>query len=201
MKISGNTKLSTGQYDDLIINGNAVLNGKITCTSLSLSGQLKGQDLSCKEYVNAMGNCHFSKSISAEKITSLGNLVCDENIFANEKLLVKGTIICRGQIKSKEVDIKFEGKNKISKILSDKTTINIKKSKKFLKKIPLISKIVKNANVNYIESEFINIEYVTCPFVKGRIVVVGNGCKIDKVEYVDQIVVSKKAKITTTEKI
>ena len=60
--------------------------------------------------------------------------------------------------------------------------------------------IKRRLTASSIEGDEIFLEYVTCPYVRGRSVIIGKGCNIGTLEYSESLSASPKSKIGNAEK-
>lgn len=229
MKISGSSKIPSGEYEGISASGSTRLFGLIKCTSFSTSGRLRGEDIECSEDFKSSGRVSLN-SINAKNIKASGTFLCSGDISASVKIRCTGKFKCNGAVEAsffqttgsarigKDIKAqKLESKgaldsdgaiiaNEISVCanLSAKSLIGGKISVSVNKTRKPFKKlrILRNARIDScIEGDEISVEYITCPKVTGRVVKIGDGCEIDTVEYSESIELSKRAKIGKLEKI
>lgn len=227
MRIAGAGKIPQGEYEKISISGSGKLFGKVLCTSFKASGSSKGESIECKESFNVSGSASFNENIKANdihvsgSITTGGNMVAEESIsifgalkcgsavkcntfsvagsssvtgdIEAEGLTVKGVCNCDGLINAENIDIKADRLMNIGSIGGSNIKIGRKPISIFLSRRTVVA--------SSIEGDDISLEYVTCPSVVGRVVEIGDGCKIDLVQYSEEIKISPKATVGKTEKI
>ena len=204
-KISGCGTLSSGKYDEIIASGAIKLEGDISCASLCASGSLKADKLSCDGALKIAGAASFSGDVFAKSIgisgafKTSGCISCGEltargavkalgNISADEKLDVHGAIKSEEEIASKEICVIFDSDSELTKVRGEK--IEIKPQRRFWlfkRKCYVLSSV---------EGGEISLEYVTSPKVSGARVKIGDGCRIDLLEYSESYEISPKAKVS-----
>ncbi len=192
--------------EGITLSGSASFSGEVKAETVSISGSF-----SCAGNVTADGNfiCSGSakckKSLKTDKLKLAGSLEVGEDIEA-ENVKADGTLNCAGLLNAENIEIKFDRGMNIGSIGGSKISIIREKRRKFREKLPLFSLLVKKVNGNVcvegsVEGDEIALECVTCPRVAGRVVSIGAGCRIDLVQYSDQIEISPQANVGKTEKI
>ncbi len=227
MRISGSGKIPSGEYEKISISGSGRLYGTVRCVSFSASGTSNGESIECAESFRISGSCSFSDDIAAMEIHSSGSLFCGGNLTAKGKLICHGSTKCGESIRCEQLsvagtlnvggDIEAE-RVKSAGVLNCEGLLNaesIELSADRLMKIGSIGGgniIIRRKYFSLfrsrraivassIEGDDISLEYVTCPRVAGRIVVIGKGCKIDLVQYSESVEISPRAKVGRVEKV
>ena len=227
MRVSGKGKIPPGEYNKITLRGSGTLHGKVLCAALRASGSTKGEEIECTERFKASGRVRFSGDIISPQIRVAGSLSCNGSLIAKDRLSCHGSAKCAKSIKCTHLShsgtllvgadieaesVRISGSLHCEGLLNagstylqaDKTmhvesiggsSIHIKRKR--FSVIPKRRVIVSSA----IEGDELTLEYVTCPRVTGRRVLIGKGCKIDLVQYSDSLELSPKAKCGKTEKI
>ena len=210
MRIAGSGTIPPGEYDKVTMRGSGRLFGEVQCTSFSASGSCKGESIACAEGFKASGRAAFSKNIKAKNIRASGSFSCDGNLAAEELLRVFGSLHAGGSVEAKSVHIvgglECEGALRAEDIMlqADKLmSVGSMRGNTILLKRKRVSIFPKRRVIvsAAIEADAPTLEYVTCPRVTGRVVVIGKGCKIDLVQYSEEIQISPKATVGKVEKI
>ena len=137
---------------------------------------------------------------TAERLVSVGG-----DIEA-DKLKIKGALHCEGFIHAKETDIRFNSKTRLGTVNSSKVSIRLKTGKKILQCVYLFPLFIKKLRARTIvnmgiSGDDVQVEHIVCPHVTGKKVRIGRGCKIDLVQYSEEIKISKNSKVGKVEKI
>ena len=188
------------------LSGNATFSGKVTAQELKASGKAAfGGDAFVKKSLRLSGNVKCTGDMKAEDINSSGALSVGGDMDA-EKLKIKGALHCEGFIHAKETDIRFNSKTRLGTVNSSKVAIRLKTGKKILQCVYLFPLFIKKLRARTIvnmgiSGDDVQVEHIVCPRVTGKKVRIGRGCKIDLVEYSEEIKISKNSKVGKVEKI
>lgn len=213
-EISENEEIFFGVGDLIVVktvdNPEKLKAGEVKCTSLSASGSVNGDALVCSGDVKISGASSFSGEVRAKSISVAGafraksNISCDEitakgiikaagEVSALSKIEIHGAVKSEETLSAPEIFIKFDSDVELTSVKGTKISITpLRKFKLFKRKCITLSSI---------EGDDIELEYVTCPRVSGKNVKIGNGCRIELLEYSEGIDVSDKAKIRKTQRI
>ena len=182
--------------------GAASFTGNISAKTISSSGTLSCDgDTTAEGKISCAGSAKISGNVKCEQISVGGSMKLAKDLEA-EKISVQGSIECDGLMNAEEIDIKAQGRVSLGSVGGSKINISVRKAKRFFASLSIFSGVVKNAVVKTsVEGDEIFLEYVNCPRVTGRIVTIGDGCKIDLVQYSETIEISPTAKIGRTENL
>ena len=222
MHISGAGRSAPGKYENICVSGSGKLCGHIHCTGLRTAGACSGESLDCTGTVKSAGSCSFSGDVSVSKLSCCGSFSCGGSIRCDslsiygsvrikedvtaEAATVHGAIHCNGLLNAETIHIKNDGGSHIGSIGGSTVTIHPEHSERIFLKFPLLSKLLKKKwqtirIENAIEADTIELINVIAPRVSGRVVTIGEDCRIDLVQYSEQIEISPKAKVGRTEKL
>ncbi len=190
--------------DKMKIAGSCGFSEDIAAHNVKIAGSFKcGGKFYATGEVKCAGSAKFEKGLKCVNLETAGSIKVNEDIEA-ETINASGGIRCPGLINAEKININIE--NSISEIGSiGGSTLTIRKRciqnlsawlMKFFRKTD--GKVVIS---NEIECDMIDIEAVTAPKVTGRIVKIGDDCKIDLVQYTETVEVSPNATVGKTEKI
>ena len=126
-----------------------------------------------------------------------------------ETAKIRGTINCAGLVNAEEVDMEYEGDSEIGSIGGSKIMIYKRHGSEKKKKVrlPLFSRLVGKVTdgdvrvKTSIEGDEIALEGVIAPRVSGRVVAIGAGCRIELVQYSEQVEISPEATVGRTERV
>lgn len=205
IRISGRGDIPSGEYEKISVSGKGVLHGSVRAISFKSSGTVRGENLDA-ETIKASGRARFEGNITAKSIRASGSLSCNniecedlttfgslkvnDNIEANN-LKLEGYLKCKGHIKAENIKIVADRMVSVGSVEGKNITIK-RKRLSLLKRGAVVSSSV--------EGESLSLSYVTCPYVDGKSVEIGRGCKIGLVKYSEEIKVSKGAVVGKIEK-
>ena len=199
---SGSVKGESIECSEIIkTSGSAKFSGNVKAKSLSTSGSfLCSDNISVSEKISCSGSFKCDESLKCNKLSQSGKLIVNGNIEA-ESISASGKLICRGLVNAGTLDAGCSRLN-VNNIGGSKISITLGWFNRAIKKIPLISRLVRNAVIkNSVEGDEISVEYIDCPRVIGKNVKIGFGCRIDLVEYTESIEISRFARIGKVQKI
>ena len=223
--ISGSGRM-TGlvRCDNLHVSGSA-RGENIECAGkISVSGSSKFSGNVSAQKASVSGAFAVGGNISAEKISCSGTIECGGNIRCGtllvagkanvskdveaEKVDVDGILNCEGLVNAEEITIKYHSSGmEIGSIGGSNIVIcrsqNVGRS---IIRLPLFSSLANSAAGSVkiktaIEGDNIAIEGVSAERVSGRVVAIGENCKIDLVQYSEKVEISPNAKVGRQEKI
>ena len=188
-------------------SGSAKNDGDVSAGSMSVSGAYK-----CGGNINVKGETHISGSFGCGKNLKCGGLGISGAVKVGgdieaERAVIRGGLICGGLINAEELEVHLGCGNcglEAESIGGSKIAV-----KNHGNHHPgLIEKIfgwnsskgtltVKNS----IEGDEIYLEGTSAKTVIGRNVIIGEGCKIDLVQYSENVSISPDAQIGSCEKI
>lgn len=194
--------------ENISVSGAAKVYGSCTAKfEMKVSGSLKIEGNVQADNIKVSGVQKCTGAVKANKIKVSG-IVTGKNIEC-EELIVSGGIDCDDLLNAENIEIKLNGyPSSIGSIGGSKIIITSDK-KRFtvIKRLPLISKLVKSSRSNEmnikdaIEGDEIALEFTTAKKVTGRVVAIGKGCEIDLVQYTEEVEISPEAKVLKYERI
>ncbi len=183
-------------------SGTAHFSGSVDATRVTSSGRFFCDgDLTASAEINCSGTLTCHKTVRCNRLFVAGTARMDKGVEA-EQIELRGSVRCQGLINAEEVTVKMEGNVDIGCIGGSRITVCAKATRRWLKRIPLLSRVIKNARIQTsIEGDEIRVEQVSCPRITGRAVTVGRGCRIDLVQYSEHIEIAKTARVGRTEQL
>lgn len=216
-KIDGNVRCTS-----FSCSGAAKSAGDIFCTGMAkVSGAARFDKSLHAEDIHVSGSIHIGENCTADNSIHLsGSVKCGGNIKCTslhssgllqisggieaEDVAISGSINCTGLLNAEKIKITINGAPlNIGSIGGSDIKIHMRDSAR-VKRLPLFSKLVTGNGLvvrESIEGDVIALEGVTAPLVTGRIVAIGAGCKIDTVQYSENIEISPDATVSKYEKI
>ncbi|MDU5021985.1 MAG: hypothetical protein E6269_15690, partial [Clostridiales bacterium] len=173
----------------------------IQCEEFKVSGVLKSSESLQAQSIDVSGVATIGKNIKSQKIFGEGCIKVKEEI-ESEKIDLQGNIICEGLINCEDFYLFTEGESKIGEIGA--TNIEIcggEKSRNIFN--IFIPKRIKNnhAYIKVIEGDNIKLSNCDVDIVRGKNIVIGENCKINKVEYSESIDINELSKVDNINKI
>ncbi len=194
---------------DLDISGSGTFSDFVTADSIEVSGSFKcGGDLKAYEDIRFSGGAKCEGNVNCANLRVDGRSSVHGDIEA-ESVLIDGAVNCDGLINAEEITIKYHSGMEIGSIGGSRIVITkagASKSKVTILRLPLFSSITSSSSSmvrinNAIEGDNIAIEGTSAERVSGRIVAIGKGCKIDLVQYSEEIEISPNAEVGRCERI
>lgn len=192
--------------EDAKISGSCHIDQSISAENVYVSGALKvGGDVNADKEIKLSGGISCGGSLKCESFKCSGGLDVGGEIAA-EEIKISGSVKCAGLINAERIEIDMSGASATSRVGSiGGSEVKIYSKKTSMSRMPLLNKIVGcggNLTVDeLIEGDVVAIEFVTAPKVTGRVVAIGAGCKIDLVQYSEEIELHPNAKVGKCEKI
>ena len=156
-----------------------------------------------KEKLNA-NDAHISGSLSANEAKFCtakisGRFDCEGDAEA-EEFLISGPVFIKGLLNAEDVTIK-QGFRRFTNVINSigGTTIRIELREEAHR--PFAKTVAKTIVKESIEGDAIFLENTECPLVVGKNVIIGEGCKIGKVQYTNNFSRDGSAEIGFIEKI
>ena len=223
-KINGNLHcMSISCSGSIKGEGNVFCNGDFKCSG---SAHLE-KGLHAKN-ITASGAFRVEENIFAENIVRVaGSMVCKGELksvsvycagsveitgdIEAEEFKSAGRLICSGLLNAEKISISLDGAGgRVGSIGGSEIRIFWDPKTPRFKKIgwmPLFSEMVNGSSCGcfvveeQIEGDMVVIECVKAPKVVGRVVAISEGCKIDLVQYSEEIEIHPDAKVGQIEKI
>ena len=207
-----------GKFEDINISGVYSLKGDIICNKLDVSGVLKNsKNIQCEEFkvsgvlksseslkaqdINVSGVATIEKNIKSHKISGEGCIKVKEDI-ESEKIDIEGNLACDGLINCEDFYLFTLGESRIGEIGATNIEIYGEKKSKNIFKIFIPKKFKNNrVYIKVIEGDNIKLSDCEVDIVRGKNIVIGENCKINKVEYSESIDINELSKIDSVDKI
>lgn len=201
----------TSKGDELIcknafkVSGESTFLKDLKAGSVSVSGSFTcGGKLEAKERIGCSGSIRCRGDIRCGELSVTGELNVEADIEA-EIVRVVGEIECEGLMNAENITIKGAGSS-FGSIGGCKIDITRGGVMKKIIKVPVLSSLMKSISGKIevktaIEGDEVTLENVHTPRVSGRVVVIGDDCRIDLVQYSESVTISDKAKVGRTEQL
>ena len=192
--------------EDIKISGSGHFHQRMKAGSLSVAGAFTCDgDIQADTVIKCSGGAKSKGSVKCTTLSVAGSLSCEADIEA-ETVKISGRLNCAGLLNAEEITIKANAGMEIGNIGGSKIAIYRDESCKKKIRLPLLSSLIKGSDgtitvLNAIEGDQIALENVSAPRVSGRVVAIGEDCRIDLVQYSEQIEIAPGAQVGQTEKI
>ena len=210
MRIAGRGTVPAGEYDKVSLSGSGRLFGEIHCNNFSAAGRSSGESITCAERFKISGSSSFSGTVKAQNIRAAGSFSCGGDLVAEEQLSVSGSLRvggdlqaasvriaggleCNGTLCAKETELQADKEMRLERITGGNVRTRRKLLSLFFKRRVTVTAAI--------EGDTLDLEHTTAPRVTGQNVIIGKGCKIDLVQYRDEIKISPKSIVGKVEKI
>ena len=189
--IDGAASVQSDLYAQKIsVDGSLSVQGTTETDILEVDGTVKLAALRAKQF-NCDGSAHITELSCAEKIHIDGTMQTDGNLEA-ETLYVDGCLSAKKQISADKIEIC--GSVQADEIVGDHIRIEFDPRPRMIRQIrDYVNSIVNNllnreqsardCCANLIEATTVELTGVTAGVVSGENVVIGEGCRIDRVDY------------------
>ncbi|MBM7565250.1 hypothetical protein [Paenibacillus sacheonensis] len=154
--------------------GNAELEGQIT-----VNGPLRADHMSMNGFVRVKGHCELKQS------KARGALIVDGWLTGEQiEMKLEGPLQAEG-IKAQRLVVQHSGKGNLRKLIESLLPHNWQ----------------AQAQARTIEADIVELEETVAQVVRGRTVIIGRGCDIDRVEYVSELIVHPQAQVRSRQQI
>ena len=203
LKLSGVAHTGGGIYENVKIEGVANINGDIECSNMDVQGvsSFSGNVACTKLHIE--GSCKVSGGIKADSCKLAGLLNAGGDLEA-ESFTGSGSFQIAGALNAEDIDVSFVYGSSANEVCGQ--DIRIRKESHngatefIMDLIPWRHK-GKSFRCNLIEGDRIDIEFVKAGTVRGKHVKIGPECKIELVEYHEEITIHPSAMVGKTVKL
>ena len=162
-------------------------------------------DCTGSEEIKTSGAFHCGGNVKTTVLHIAGALSAEGGIEA-EEAYISGKIVTAGLLNAEKVVLRLEGApSHINAIGGSEITIQKNPYKTNMSRLPFLGKFFSSTGElrvsEAIEGDVISLENTTVPLVVGRIVTIGPGCKIVRVQYSEELHLDPVAEVGTSEKI
>lgn len=166
------------------LSHNVNIKGSITC----------GKELKCNEIL-VQGSMTIKGDIKC-KIANINGALSSKASFTGDEFKLTGQLDMYGNIRANIIDINFWEKSTFNEILGD--TVNI--TTKHEEKKGLLSKLKMKTMLKCgeIKAKEVFIENVDCKLIVADKIIIGENCKVEKVEYTEKFEFDKSSEVKET---
>ncbi|MFC7679281.1 polymer-forming cytoskeletal protein [Paenibacillus sp. GCM10028914] len=173
------------------IHGNGTVDGPVDVHELHVGGsaKLKGH-LRCHA-LNVNGKSKVQGEVKASKI-AIGGFFNALHI-QSETIEVKGSISVEGVMHSDTIDIRLFDRSEVQQISANFIKVR-KKGKRIWEQLTFSFRPAL-LTTRIIEGSLIDVEHTEADIIRGNRVVLGPGCKVRLVEYVEELIQDPSAEV------
>lgn len=200
--VSGSAKCTSDvEAKKMSISGSLYVDGKVTGGDINISGSFKTKNDVNVKSLNVSGSMKTIGLVKAEVISVKGSLSADKGSEC-EVFTAKGHLSMKGLLNAENVKITHSGFSYIPEIGGETIEISrFDESNLFTRLFTKIFNGRTNFRTDVIEGSAVKIDYTTAGVVRGDAVTIGPKCKIDLVEYTEDVQVHPSAKVKEVKKI
>ena len=212
--LSGMGKIK-GSVEAKVVESNGISSiiGAVKAQTLMISGSLSvDKEIELEHSVNIKGSGTFLKELKCQevlvqgsltikgdikcKIANINGLLSSKASFTGDEFKLSGQLDMYGNIRANIVEINFFEKSTFNEILAD--TVNITTSHD--EKKGLLSKLKLRTMLKCIEikAKEVFIENVDCKLIVAEKIIIGENCKVEKVEYTEKFEFDKSSEVKET---
>ncbi len=203
-KCAGSCVLGPGKYDYISAAGSIKITGNVTADRVSVAGALSSQGNIKAKIFKVAGSAKVDGNIIANTVSVAGgfkglDIVCEDLHLSGgvkcrrvkgEDVVIAGSIVA-DEIQGEEIRIKIDnsgriGGSRVGRIAGENIRVECKKG--------FLRKFTGKLEVKEIRGEKVYIECVSADYVKGKEVIIGDNCLVDKLE-AEEMKISKRARV------
>ena len=209
LSVAGSMKCDSAMVcaGDATVSGSFRSEGNFSAGTLNVNGTLKvGGKANLGKQTKIAGKLSVEEDVRGGGIFFSGQLESGDGVEA-EKLTSRGALTIGGLLNADDIEIVYgaignglgRGNSSIGAIGGSHIVVRRGSVDKKIRKLPFLSKAFgQKPTVTVtegIEGDDISLEGVATPRVVGRVVKIGDECKIDTVEYSEALEVSPNAEV------
>lgn len=208
LKILGTTTTAGGAFRYVTVMGDGQINGDVACRKLSLTGVLKLAGNLQAEELKVTGQCGVDGAIGGlslrgegeirtselrmERIRFTGSLEALNNCGA-EKLHISGVVEVAGLLSADLLELGMYGPCRAKEVGGG--TITIKRSTAAKLRKLMLRKPDVFFTAELIEGDHIELQHTKADIVRGKRVIIGAECEINRVEFLETLEIHKSASV------
>ncbi|WP_281176952.1 polymer-forming cytoskeletal protein [Alicyclobacillus sendaiensis] len=209
LEVSGRATLGGGAYRKVEVNGTAKMQGDVSCERCEVNGSAHvggRMDVTEKFEVNGRvtvngsiragafevnglcdvaGDCEVGSEAEIAGMAKIGRGLKAARVHVGgrarvggpieaDRICVTGSVECRALMNADEIEFELMGKSRVREIGCTTITTRVGKGGWFSK---------PRLEVEVMEGDRIEVEAVLARRIRGDVVVLGDGCEVDRVEY------------------
>lgn len=218
----GMPKVGSGEYKNLSTFGVSNLSGKLTaarllsvginhimgkvdCELMELIGVTRLKEKLKVHTIKNVGRCRADNTITAHSIENIGFLKADDGVEVESFKSIGGFKV-NGLLNAERINVDINLPCFAEEIGGE--CIRVKFRNVLLKRNLMNRLIFLNLNFkrpalicNLIEGTDISLEHTNVELVRGKKIEIGPGCRIEQIEYIDELKVDPTSRVNTVTKL
>lgn len=170
------------ETQELACSGACKLHGNVKAQNMRVSGAVKAEGNLQGETLRISGNVKLGGSVHCSELRLSGGLTVGENVEA-EQVLVSGEIKVPGLLNADKIEINIAGHSRIGEIGGSEILVRQKENGKGFFGFFGWAGTRPILEADTIEGDRVALQGVHAKVVRGTDVVLGENCRIERVEY------------------
>lgn len=209
LKLVGKAASSGGRFGNVRITGEAELTGDTECRKMScvgtlrLNGNLRTRELrligECRvggsldaTGINGTGEISVAGGIRGESVRLTGSVRVAGNLEA-ESIRLRGALNADGLVSADRLEIRMRGPSRIKEVGGG--SVVVKQGRVAAVKRMFLGGVQESLTAELVEGDQLHLEYTQAEVVRGNRISIGPGCRIGRVEFREQLNVSRNAAV------
>lgn len=192
LHIHGIGTAAGGVYDRMQIHGRGKIHGSVECQTFEMHGVCTVHGDIQAERLEVHGQCSVDGNLSGTDVRMHGRMTVKGDCSA-ETFRGDGGFTIDGLLNAERIEIRNFGASRVGDMGGQTIVVRREHGMLFGK--------WKRLTVDAIEGDDIQLEYTHAKVVRGKKVVIGRGCDIDRVEYTTNLQVTKGANVGSQQRV
>jgi len=184
--------------DSATVNGTGRFDGQVQIGDLTVNGEATAQQSAGIGVLKVKGRTGIHGGLAAHTVDVRGELTVGENLEADE-LEGEGAFRVGGLLNAGRISFRLHGESSAREIGGESITVLGPRGFVPAALLGLFSE--KRLTADSIEGDDVTLEYTTAKVVRGARVSIGEGCKVESVEYTESLSRLADAVITEERKV
>ncbi len=194
MHVSGGAHLQGVDAGELHVSGSCKIEGNIACGDAHISGSCKVDGDADVQKLQTSGSFNVSGELRGSEGRVSGSVTVERGVEF-EEMRISGGAHINGLLNAERLFISIGGNSEIGAIGGSDIEIKRGEIRSGLMSALFGNRRYGTVKCALIEGTNVALENTVCEVVRGKNVVIGYGCEIDKVEYTDTLEVSDDAEV------
>lgn len=193
VKLEGKARVDGGLHcTEFVTNGKSTVNGPVHAKTAVVNGDSTINGPLEAEHLTVHGRTVINGDLSGERLKVQGQVKVSRNCEA-ETFTCQGGFEIEGLLNAGEIDITLYGKGRVKEIGGESIKVR-RETNQLAKWLRLMfTSLNGGLTAESIEGDDIFLEQTTAQVVRGNRITIGEGCRIDLVEYKDELILEGDA--------
>ncbi len=218
LQIAGIGGAAGGAYNHVSLEGLSRINGPVTARTFTGNGRMRLGGSLTVEQMETNGDLKIGGGLRIGTMKHDGLLKVDGGLHGEsftlngmadikgdcelENFTAEGVVAIGGFLSAGSVELVLQGQAKVKEIGVESLVIRKGGSGAWSKLAGgIIPKLRAELQARVIEGDFLDLEYTEAEVVRGTVIIIGEGCRVGRVEYRDRLTVHPGASVGMEEKI